>query len=300
MHTPVLKEEVLKYLNPQPNEHIVDATLGFGGHTKAILEKTGPKGRVLGIEWDREVLEAAKAGMGKEELARATLVNDTYRNLEDIVKREKFPKVSGILLDLGMSSWHLEESKRGFSFQKNDILDMRYNLDHSLDAKKILNFWSRFDIEAVLKELGEEQFARDIAKAIVEARKEKPIIRTGQLVEIVEQATPSWYHKKRIHPATKTFQALRMAVNSELENIKAVLPQAVSVLAEGGRLAVISFHSLEDRIIKNFFRENPELTIITKKPITASFKEQKENPRARSAKLRVAVKQVKSHATETV
>lgn len=291
MHIPVLKEEVLKYLDPSKNEHFVDATLGFGGHAKAILEKTLPKGKLLGIEWDREVLEQTKTSMTKEELTRTTLVCDSYTNLESIAKREKFPKVSGIILDLGMSSWHVDESKRGFSFQKNELLDMRYNPNHSLDAKKILNFWSRFDIEAILKEYGEEQFARDIAKAIVEARKQTPVIRTFQLVEIIKAATPKWYHRKKLNPATKTFQALRIAVNSELENISNVLPQALSVLAEGGRLAVISFHSLEDRIVKTFFKNQSNLRILTKKPVIASFKEQKENPRARSAKLRVAIKE---------
>lgn len=290
MHVPVLKEKVLEYLNPQPNQHFVDATLGFGGHTAAILEKTGPRGKVLAVEWDEASLDQAKKAIPEELQKRIVFAQDNFAHLADIVKKTKFPKVSGILFDLGMSSWQLEKSERGFSFQKNEVLDMRFDPAHVLDAKKILNLWSRQDIELVLKEYGEEQFARDIAKAIVEARKEKPIIRTSQLVEIIISATPSWYHRKRISPATKTFQALRIAVNSELENIKTALEQAVSLLNPKAKLAVISFHSLEDRIVKNFFKENPNLTILTKKPTTADPKEQRINPRSRSAKLRVAVK----------
>ncbi|OHB17410.1 MAG: 16S rRNA (cytosine(1402)-N(4))-methyltransferase, partial [Parcubacteria group bacterium RIFCSPHIGHO2_01_FULL_45_26] len=224
MHVPVLKQEVLEYLDPKPNENFVDATLGFGGHTEAILEKTGPRGKVLGIEWDPEAISR----ISKQE--RLILVNDSYSHLEEIVKREKFPKISGILFDLGMSSSQLEESKRGFSFQKNEVLDMRFNPEHGLDAKKILNFWSRFDIQGILKDYGEEQFAESIARHIVEARKRSPIVRTFQLVEVIKAATPKWYHRKKLHPATKTFQALRIASNNELENLKAVLPQAVSLL----------------------------------------------------------------------
>lgn len=291
MHVPVLQEEVLKYLEPKPNENFIDATLGFGGHAKAILEKTAPRGKILGIEWDPFALENPKSeARNPKWKQRLILANDTYANLEQIVKKEKFPKIAGILFDLGLSSWQLEESKRGFSFQKNEVLDMRFNPEHGLDAKKILNFWSRFDIQSILKDYGEEQFAESIAKAIVEARKEKPIVRTFQLVEIIKQATPKWYHRKRIHPATKTFQALRIAANSELENLAAALPQAVSLLSPKGKLLVISFHSLEDRIVKKFFKQDQRLEILTKKPVTASEKEQRANPRSRSAKLRSAIK----------
>ncbi|MBI2642583.1 MAG: 16S rRNA (cytosine(1402)-N(4))-methyltransferase RsmH [Candidatus Wildermuthbacteria bacterium] len=284
MHVPVLKQEVLEYLDPKPNENFIDATLGLGGHAGAILEKIAPRGRVLGIEWDPETISK----ISKQE--RLTLVNDSYAHLEEIVKREKFPKISGILFDLGMSSWQLEESKRGFSFQKNEVLDARFNPGHGLDAKKILNFWSRFDIQGILKDYGEEQFAESIARYIVEARKRAPVVRTFQLVDIIKEATPAWYHRKKLHFATKTFQALRIAANSELENLQAALPQAVSLLHPGGRLLVISFHSLEDRIVKNFFRNNQQLEIRTKKPVVANFKEQRANPRSRSAKLRVAIK----------
>jgi len=283
MHTPVLTKEVIKFLNPQPNENFIDCTIGGGGHAKEILQRNGPKGKVLGIDWDPEMLKNIKA-------KRLTLVHDNFANLKDIVEREKFNRVSGILFDLGVSLDHFEKSQRGFSFQRNEILDMRLNPQHSLDAQKILNFWSRFDIEKILKEYGEEQFAESIAKAIVEERSKMPITKTFQLVHIIKNATPSWYSKRKLHWATKTFQALRIAVNSELENLTKALPQAVSLLKKGGRIAVISFHSLEDRIVKNFLRREPTLKIIAKKPVVPAFLEQKQNPRSRSAKLRAAIK----------
>jgi len=185
---------------------------------------------------------------------------------------------------------HIEESKRGFSFQKQEPLDMRYSISNPVTAEKIVNYWSKTDIERILKEYGEEQFSKEIAQAIAEQRGRTPIVKTTQLVNIIEEATPRWYHKKRAHPATKTFQALRIAVNRELENIKEALPQAAELLEPQGRIAVISFHSLEDRIVKNFFKTHPSLSMITKKPIMPSLQEQKTNPRSRSAKLRIALK----------
>lgn len=281
MHVPVLLQEVVKELDPQPNQNFIDATFGEGGHSLAILEKTGPKGRVLGIDWNPETLK--KTG------DRLVLVNDNFANLKEIVDRTKFPKVSGILLDLGLSSGELEESGRGFSFQKKEPLDMRYNLANPLTAERIVNYWSYQDLERILREYGEEQFSREIARKFIEARSIRPIKITSQLVEIVGQATPRWYQGKRIHFATKTFQALRITVNGELDNLSSVLPKALEVLEKGGRLAVISFHSLEDRIVKNFFKQS-SWQILTKKPIIPSVQELKINPRARSAKLRVARK----------
>jgi len=293
MHIPVLQKEVLQYLDPKPNENFIDATAGQGGHTFAILEKNGPKGKVLGIEWDEEIIENLedKIKNFKEIKNRLILVCDNYVNLEKIVERERFKKVSGILFDLGISSWHLEESKRGFSFLKNEILDMRYNLQNPLTAEKILNYWSKPEIEKILKDFSEEQFAEKIASQIINERKIRPIKTTFQLVKIIKQAVPAWYQYKKIHSATKTFQALRIAVNDELENIKKVLPQTLRILGSGGKLVIISFHSLEDRIVKIFLRENfknGNLKILTKKPIRPSFEEIKFNPRSRSAKLRAA------------
>jgi 16S rRNA (cytosine1402-N4)-methyltransferase len=290
MHIPVLQKEVIQYLNPKPNENFIDCTIGEGGHAAAILERNGPKGKVLGIELDPELYKRLKAAEIKN---RLILVNDSYVNLKEIVEREKFRSVSGILFDLGMSSWHLEESGRGFSFLKDEPLDMRYNPESSLTAEKILNYWSVQEIEKILKEYGEERFAKKIAQKIIELRKIKPIETTFQLVEIVKSATPHWYHRKKIHPATRTFQALRITVNDELNNLRKTLPQTIEILKPGGRLVVISFHSLEDRIIKNFLKEKAKeniLKILTKKPIKPSLKEIKINPRSRSAKLRACQK----------
>ena len=294
MHMPVLQKEVLEYLDPKPNENFIDCTAGEGGHALAALEKNGPRGKVLGIEIDLELYKKLKEDCLKWQFKQRLIpVNDSYTNLKEIVGREKFKNISGILFDLGMSSWHLEESKRGFSFQQNEPLDMRYSPQSPLTAKKILNYYSASEIERILKEYGEEQFAQSIAKNIVEIRKFKPIQTTPQLVEIIKRAVPSWYQHRKIHFATKTFQALRIAVNDELNNLKNVLPQALKILKPEGRLVVISFHSLEDRIVKNFFRENSKenlIKILTKKPIKPTVEEIKINPRSRSAKLRASLK----------
>ena len=301
VHIPVLQKEVLQYLEPKPNENFIDCTIGEGGHTAAILEKTGPKGKILGIEADTELYQKLKSRMAEFPISnfqfskRLILVNDNFVNLKKIVKREKFKSVSGILFDLGMSSWHLEESGRGFSFQKKEPLDMRYNPGNPLTAEKILNYWSEREIEKILREYGEEQLSQQIAKEIIELRKLRPIKNTFQLVEIIKKVVPLWYQHKKIHFATRTFQALRIAVNDELNNLKKALPQAVDILKDGGRLVVISFHSLEDRIVKNFFKNYIGITyvklqILTKKPIRPGEEEIKINLRSRSAKLRAAIK----------
>jgi 16S rRNA (cytosine1402-N4)-methyltransferase len=312
MHVPVLQKEVLYYLDPKPNENFIDCTIGGGGHTAAILERNGPKGKVLGIELDTELYKRLKAaeinpeaehsaryGARNEKLKiknRLILVNDSYVNLREIVKREKFRPVSGILFDLGMSSWHLEESKRGFSFMRDEILDMRYNPQiNSLTAEKILNQWSEFKIRQILKEYGEEKFAERIARKIIEMRKIEPIKTTFDLVKIIMGVVPAWYLHQRIHFATRTFQALRIAVNDELNNLEKTLPQAIEILEPGGRLVVISFQSLEDRIVKTFFKKYigdtyVNLKILTKKPVRPSEEEIRINPRSRSAKLRAAIK----------
>ncbi len=292
MHVPVLQKEVIEYLDPKPNENFIDCTIGEGGHTLAILEKNGPKGKVLGIDADPEIIRNLKLEI-RNFKKRIILVCDNFANLAEIAKSQRFKSVSGILFDLGMSSWHLETSNRGFSFQKKEPLDMRYNLQNPLTAEKILNYWSRVEIEKILKDYGEEQFAPKIAEALLNFRKFKPLQTTSQLVEIIKRATPGWYHRRKIHFATKTFQALRIAVNDELNNLEKALPQALNILKPGGRIVVISFHSLEDRIVKNFLKEgnkNNLLKILTKKPIIPSFKEMKINPRSRSAKLRASQK----------
>ena len=289
MHIPVLQKEVIKYLVPKPNENFIDCTIGEGGHTLAILEKNAPKGKVLGIELDPELYKK----LLKSDFDRLILVNDSFVNLKEITKKVKFRQVSGILFDLGMSSWHLEESGRGFSFLKNESLEMRYNPENSLTAEKIVNYWSKSEIEKILWEYGEEKFSRKIAENIINFRQLKPVKTTFQLVEIIKKAIPSWYQHKKIHFATRTFQALRIAVNDELNNLEKALPQATEILKPGGKIVIISFHSLEDRIVKNFFKnksEKGELKLLTKKPIRSTKEEIKINPRSRSAKLRAAEK----------
>jgi 16S rRNA (cytosine1402-N4)-methyltransferase len=294
IHTAVLKKEVIKFLDPGQNENFVDCTVGEGGHAQELLLKNGPDGKILGIDLDP--LQISSAEWLKAQFKdRIILINDSYTNLQEIVDRKNFVPVGGILLDLGMSSAQLEGREKGFSFKMEQGLDMRYN-DHMnyLTAEKIVNEWPEERIEKILSEYGEEKFSKKIAKNIVEQRKLGRIKTTFQLIEIIKDSTPSAYWRGKIHYATRTFQALRIAVNDELENIKRVLPQALSILSPGGRLVVISFHSLEDRIVKNFFNQstkNDEAKLLTKKPITASNQEIRENPRARSAKLRALVKQ---------
>ena len=291
MHIPVLQKEVLKYLDPKPNDNFIDATIGFCGHTFLILERNSPNGKILGIEKDPEIFKILKKKFsGKKFEKRLVLLNDSYVNLKELVKKNKFQKVRGILFDLGMSTWHLKESGRGFSFQRNETLDMRYSQNNPETAEKILNYRSLAEIEKILKDYGEESFARQISKNIVSFRSFKPIKTTFQLIEIIKRSVPGWYRSQKKHFATCTFQALRIAVNDELNNLERVLPQSLDVLNEGGRLVVISFHSLEDRIVKNFFQNSSELKILTKKPIIPTQKEIKINPSSRSAKLRAGLK----------
>lgn len=278
-HIPVLKKQVLEYLNPKLNENFVDCTINGGGHAVTILEKGG---NVLGIEWDKDIYNNLK-------LDKAILVNDSYVNLEKIVKENNFGPVHGILFDLGVSSYQLDESERGFTFRKDQPLDMRYSIDNNLTAEEIVNTWSEKEIVEILEKYGEERNAKKIAKNII---KNRPIKTTFQLIDIIGGEG----RQGRINPATRTFQALRIAVNKELDSLEKALPQAEKLLAPGGRLVVISFHSLEDRIVKNFLKKlaSPEggskLNILTKKPITGSLVEINENPRARSAKLRAGIK----------
>jgi len=285
IHIPVLQKEVLQYLDPKPNKNFVDATIDGGGHTIAILKKNKPSGKILGIELDNELYQRLKLRMAEFPISnfqfsnRFVLVNDSYTNLKKIVVRYKFKPINGILFDLGMSSWHLEESGRGFSFMMNEPLDMRYQTEipnpksqipnsNGLTAERIINTYPREEIEKILREYGEERFSRRIAKKIAEERKIKSIKNTFQLVEIIKKIVP--FKKSKIHPATRTFQALRIAVNDELNNLRKVLPQAIEVLAPGGKIVIISFHSLEDRIVKKFFKEEfkkGSLEILTKKPV---------------------------------
>ncbi|MEM2092975.1 MAG: 16S rRNA (cytosine(1402)-N(4))-methyltransferase RsmH [Candidatus Bathyarchaeia archaeon] len=291
MHFPVMLDEVIRFLDPKPGENFVDCTVGEGGHALAILDRNRPDGRVLGIDLSPEVLQRLRAAVeGTDYAGRLLLVHGNFSNLKSIVDNCGFSMISGVLFDLGFSAWHIEQSGRGFSLWRDEPLDMRYDPQGSLTAEAILNFWSVKDIERILRVYGEERFYRRIAREIVTSR---PLKTTMDLVMAVERATPRWYHRRRIHFATRTFQALRIAVNNELENLKTALPQALEVLDRGGRLIVLSFHSLEDRIVKNFMKAKAEeglLKVLTKKPLSPSMMEVKRNPRSRSARLRAAVK----------
>ena len=289
MHIPVLLNEVLENLDPQPNQNFIDCTLGFLGHTEAILEKIKPNGKVLGIEWDAEKLKNQESGIKNQE--RLKVVNDSYANLKEIVERENFKPIHGILLDIGISSWEVDNSGRGFSFQKDEPLDMRFSQSQGLTAKKIVNEWPEQDLASIFKEYGQERFASNVASNICEVRQRHSIETTFQLIEIIRKSFPRSYKFPKAHFATRIFQALRIAVNSELSNLKKVLPQAIEILEKDGRVGVISFHSLEDAIVKRFFKEqqkNNKIQILTKKPIMPTLDEIKRNPRSRSAKLRVA------------
>ncbi len=299
-HIPVLLKEVLEYLDPKANENFVDCTFGSGGHSAAILKKIQPDGKILGIEIDVELykIQAAKIKNQKSNIKnRVILINDSFVNLKKIVEENNFKPVNGILLDLGFSSWQMDESGRGFSFKKDEPLIMQYCSFNKffLTAEYIINILPEKELVKIFQEYGEERFSRRIAKKICEQRKIKAIKTTFQLVEAIRQAIPAQFRHQRIHFATRVFQALRIAVNDELNNIKKVLPQAIEILEPSGKIAIISFHSLEDRIVKQFFKEQSKigrLKIITKKPIVPTSEEVEKNPRSRSAKLRVAEKAI--------
>jgi len=291
VHIPVLVKEVLEYLNIRPGAKLIDATINGGGHTKAILEKYSDV-KILGIEWDPVIFENCKLKI--ENLSQnLILVNDSYVNLKNIVEKYQF-EPDGILFDLGLSSWHYEESGRGFSFRKNEILDMRFNpeVEHE-SAADIVNKYSENDLRELISSLGEEQFAGNIAKNIIRTRREKPIIMTDELVNIISQSVPEWYKHRKIHFATKTFQALRVAVNDELGNVRKGILAAIDVLKPGGRLVVISFQGLEDKIVKEIFKEKTRegiVEFVIKGTVRPTWEEQKTNPRSRSAKMKVVQK----------
>ncbi|KKS14472.1 MAG: Ribosomal RNA small subunit methyltransferase H [Parcubacteria group bacterium GW2011_GWB1_41_6] len=286
MHKPVLLKEVMEALEPKPGETVLDATIDGGGHAIPIVKKIYPKGILVGIDQDVELLERLKSEKN------IILLNGNFRDLDKLFEKEKIKSINKALFDLGISSWHLESSGRGFSFQKNEPLDMRYSPE-SETAANLINKFSEKELTDILKKYGEERFAGSIVRKICETRKKNPIKTTFELIEIISQAVPDWYKRRRLHFATKTFQALRIAVNDELESLKEGMDKAWRFLEPGGRIAVISFHSLEDRIVKNFFREKAlagEGRILTKKPILPSREELRVNPRARSAKLRAGEK----------
>ncbi len=286
-HVPVLLGEVLAYLQPQGGGVYVDGTLGLGGHAEAILEASAPGGRVVGFEWDQEA-----AALAAERLARfgdrIRIIPASYAELAGRLEEAGELPVDGLLLDLGVSSLQLDRPERGFSFRHDAPLDMRMSADLSLTGADLVARLGEEELADVFYRFGEERQARRIARFVVEERKKTPITTTRQLAELVARAIPRKYHPRRIHVATRVFQALRIAVNREFDNIVQVLVQAPSVLKKGGVLCVITFHSLEDRIVKRGLMDNPAYELVTRKPVEPSPEEIQRNPRARSARLRVA------------
>ncbi|MBU4353121.1 16S rRNA (cytosine(1402)-N(4))-methyltransferase RsmH [Patescibacteria group bacterium] len=295
-HIPVLLKEAIQYLNAKDGDVILDSTVGGGGHAKAIMQKIGKTGTLVGIDQDAAMLDRLKSKFQIPN-SKLILINGNFRDLDKLIAPHGFKKVNGAVFDLGINSEQFEESGRGFSFQKDEPLLMTYKSDigpNDLTAKEIVNEWSEKEIADVIYKNGEERYSRRIARKIVERRKEKPIKTTSELVEIIRLSVPPAYrNNRRIHCATRTFQALRMAVNDELPALEEGIGKAWELLERGGRMVAISFHSLEDRIVKNFFRnkaKDGEGKVLTKKPIVASKKEKEENPRARSAKMRAIEK----------
>jgi len=285
--------EAVEGLALKPGDSVIDATVGGGGHSQAILEATSPDGRLLAIDWDQDAI-----GRSKKRLAayreRVIYQQANYTETKQIAYEQRFYPVSAILLDLGLSYDQLKDESRGFSFNLEGPLDMRFSDQVALTAKEIVNTWPEKSLEHIFTEYGEERRAAHAAQAIAAARKRAPINTTRELVDVVVRGAGG-RGRYRIHPATRIFQALRIATNGELENLKRALPELISLLRPGGRMAVLSFHSLEDRIIKFFFkdlaaRENPVITLVNKKVIKPSRAEALANRPSRSAKLRIIQK----------
>ena len=304
-HLPVLLDEVLKLLQVRREGIYVDGTLGLGGHSKQILSQLETTGQLIALDWDREALEDASDRLGRHD--NLQLLEESFKNLPQVLNGLQVEALDGCLLDLGVSSLHLDSPERGFSFRQKGPLDMRMDQKAGTTAAGLINQLSEEDLADLFHRYGEEKAARRIAAALVERRGESPIETTTELAEIIEEVKGSG--RGRIHPATRVFQALRIEVNAELAGLEKVLQEVISLLKPGGRLVVISFHSLEDRIVKNVFRKAAgrcvcfrpqelcscpriaEVKILTRKPVTPSTREVQENPRSRSAKLRAVEKE---------
>ena len=299
-HEPVMMPEIMQALNVQPGGRYIDGTLGEGGHSREILRAADPGGQVLGLDADAEAITVATERLAEYgESFRAVNVN--FRDVRATALLYEFVPVHGVLFDLGVSSLQLDRESRGFSFRRADPLDMRFSFDQQITAADIVNRYAESELADIIFHLGEDRAARRIARAIVRSR---PILTSLELAEVIEKVNPR--RGKRTHPATQTFQAIRIAVNDELSALETALEQAVSLLGQGGRMAVISYHSLEDRIVKNFVRKQASdcicppgtpvcrcdhlatLKVITRRPLIPTDAETASNPRARSAKLRVA------------
>lgn len=294
VHRPVLLDEVLAGLDPKPGAVIVDGTVGAGGHARAIAERVGAGGRVVGLDRDPEMLalaEEATAGLP------VTLIASAYSEIHRVLDDLDLDGADGILLDLGLSSDQIAWTHRGFSFGQDGPLDMRFNPKDRETASDLINELSEKELADLFYRYGEERHSRRVARRIVEARRVEPIATTGRLAEIVRKSIPGKWGA--IDPATRVFQALRIAVNEELDHLDVALANLPDWLNPGGRAAIISFHSLEDRRVKHAFRESEDLQVITRKPITATAEENRTNPRARSAKLRVAERCTRPTTTPT-
>jgi 16S rRNA (cytosine1402-N4)-methyltransferase len=288
-HVPVLLQEVIRESHIKPGAIYVDGTLGAGGHAKALFLEANKDLTIFGFDKDLEAQKIAQAVLS-DAGATPIIIHASFAGMKHELLERHVTQVDAILLDLGVSSMHFDTDERGFTFQKDQPLHMNMNQEGELTAEEIVNNWSEESLADIIFGFGEERYARRIAKAITLARKEREIKTTFELVEIIKSAVPFAYQRGKIHPATRTFQALRIAVNSELTELENVIPDAISLLKTGGRLLIISFHSLEDRIVKQSFKllaDNDAGLVITKKPIIATEGELKSNPRARSAKLRV-------------
>ncbi len=292
MHIPVLSGEVTDLLNLKPGSVVVDATLGLGGHSKIMAEKIGAQGVIIGIDKDVESIKIVNKNLRiKKPNSQLITVHGSYVDVDTIVANHGYKSVDAILFDLGLSSLQLDTAARGFSFQKNAPLDMRFDTTEPVTAADIVNGYSVKELADLIWLLGQERQSRKIAKAIFDRRRKQRIETTEDLAQIVLKAKGG--RKGKIHPATLTFQALRIAVNKELLAIQTALPKAVELLKPKGRLAVISYHSLEDRLVKHLFRDlakTDQINLVVKKPIVPSLDEIRNNPRARSAKLRVIEK----------
>ena len=302
-HIPVLFQEIMEIMAPKQGELFVDCTLGGGGHSRGFLERSGPDGYLIGIDQDTEALEAARQNLSAYS-ERVTYVHSNYSQLDEILNLYAPEGVDGILFDIGVSSHQLDEKGRGFSYMQDAPLDMRMDQEQILDAWHVVNTYKEEELVRILKEYGEERWAKRIAKFIVEFRRNKSIDTTGELVDIIKRAIPKGAREEGSHPAKRTFQAIRIEVNDELGVLERTIAVAVKHLKKGGRLGIISFHSLEDRIVKEQFRyfasdcvcppELPfcqcdkvsEVEILTRKPVTASLEELELNSRAKSAKFR--------------
>lgn len=306
-HVPVLLNEVLKALSVKPHQTILDGTVGYGGHAEALLKSVKGELTYIGLDRDQDALDASRERLKKYD--DVALVQSSYGRVREVLSNMRIDSVDAVLLDLGASSPQFDQPKRGFSFRQDGPLDMRFDASSGEQtAADILNMYREQDLIEIIRDYGEERRAVSIAKAIVAQRREQLFFTTRQLVDLIERVVPRRLWPKNIHPATRTFQALRIETNKELDTLSAALPDMVTVLKPGGVLAVISFHSLEDRIVKQFFRDQsvscicppkapvctcntvPRLKILTKKVVQATEQEQKQNPRSRSAKMRVAQK----------